>query len=321
MKSQNFDGVEQRIHNVFSQITVDTEGLKTKMRNLQNTKPKRYTISFVTAIAIVLLLMAITATVGATSIGLPQFLSRLTPTFGEFAIPPEYPAYDVQDGIRIEVIGAQQIGNVVLVYITMQDETGQNRISRDTWPDLRIYREGQVGFRPSTARMLRYDRGNNRVYFEKIIYGEIGVPRPNILELVVSSILDFSSEQTQTICNDIYLDNGSANVVWRMQVSTSDAGEYITWSGIQVGDVYIENMILTPMALSINGLFKDAMNVPCGDWIDIEIEREGRWRNIQLFSRTGGWNQDGFRLSFPVDSPIDVAAVTAVYVNDVRIER
>jgi len=318
MKNQNFDGVEQRIHSAFSQIRVDTEGLKTKMENLQNTKPKRRKISFAAAIAAVLILTAITATVGATGIGLPQFLSRFNPAFGEFAIPPEYPAYDVQDGIRIEVIGAQQIGNVVLAYITMQDETGQNRMSLDTWPDMEIYRDGEAVSGGSSTRRLHYDSANNRVYFEKIIYGEVGVPRPDTLELVVSSILYMGGGNGQLQRIEVLLeddvDDGNTNIGWRIQVNTSDAGEYITWSDIQAGDMYIENMVLTPMGITIEGRYWNARNMRIG------FEIRGRRRNMRIHGSSGAFGADGFKVSHGVSSPIDVAAVTAVYINNVRIE-
>jgi len=95
---------------------VITKGADTKMKSR-----RIFRKSSVVIVAAVLFCLT-TVTVFAASGELGHFLSRfVNANFVEFAIPPQSPAYAEDQGIKIEAAGAQQIGPVVLLYITMQD--------------------------------------------------------------------------------------------------------------------------------------------------------------------------------------------------------
>ena len=312
--NEKFDREEQRIHNAFSQINVDTEKLKRRI-NTMNQKPiKRYS-RFSIAAAVVLVFVTLSATTYAATGGLDQFLSRFNPAFGALAIAPAEPAYAEDQGIRLEVVGAQQINNVVLVYVTMQDIAGENRLSRYKWPDLEIFMDGQVMHGPSSSRLLHFDRNNNTLYFERIIAGNIGIPRADTLEIGATSIIytgpgTAATGQMQTF----------AQGEWKMQINTSDVGaKVLTWTDIPAGDVHIEYMSLSPLGVQIAAGYIDPDSPWGWETPQIEIEVEGRWRNIRPSGSGGGGLADDFEIFYSVSSPIDVEAVTAVIVNGTRI--
>ena len=295
---------EQQIHDAFSQIKVDVDSLERKLENMSHRNIRR-PVRFSIVAAAILLFIAISGTVYATSGGLEQFLSRFNPNFGTFAIAPLEPAYAIDQDIRIEVVGAQQIGHVVLVYVSMQDMSGENRLTRHNRPDIEIYIHGHIMNGPSSTRSLNFDRSTNTAYFEMIIVGEVGMPRADTLELAANSILCTQhSGQMQRL----------AEGNWRMTVNTSDAGiEPIVWTDISAGDIHIEYMSLGPFGLQIVG------SGQFGWENSIELELYNRRRNIR-FDGSGGWRSDeGFGFFSFTNSPIDIDAVSALIIDGERV--
>jgi len=312
----NLDKGEQRIHDAFSRINVDTDKLKRRMDTMEQSKA-RGRIRLSVALAAALIVVMISATALAAGGGLEQFVSRFNPAFGDLAIPPVQLAYAEDQGIRIEVIGAQQIDNVVLAYVTMQDITGENRLSRYTWPDLEVTMEGEAISGPASYRRLHFDRANNTVYFEVIVVGNVGMPRADMLEIGARSISytgpgTAATGQIQTI----------AEGQWLAQVSTSDAGNRVlVWQDVPAGDFHIEHMSLSALGVQVMG--NHAWDISLGgmaSWPEVEIEVENRRRNIRPSGSGGGIDVDSFEAFFFVDTPLDVEAVTAVIVNGVRFE-
>ena len=319
MKKPNLelDSGERRIYDAFSQINVDTEKLKRRINSMERTTTKgRFRISV--AFAAVLIFVTISITAFSATGGLEQFISRFNPAFGDIAIPPTQPAYAEDQGIRIEVIGAQQVGNVVLAYVTMQDITGENRLSRRyTRPDLEIRIDGQAISGASTSRPLHFDRASNTVYYEKIIVGDIGIPRADTLEIGATSILYFGPSAAATGQIQTF-----AEGEWLVQVSTSDAdNQVLVWADVPAGDVHIEYMSLSPLGVQITGSHDVSMDIIMGGGGNptVEIEVENRRRNIRPSGSGSGISEDWFDSFFFFDHPIDVEAVTGVIVNGVRL--
>ena len=307
-----FDKEEQQVYNAFSQINVDTEKLKRRINAIGQKPVKRFN-RFSIAAAVFLVFVTLSATTYAATGGLDQFLSRFNPAFGALAIAPAEPAYAEDQGIRMEVVGAQQVNNVVLVYLTMQDITGENRLSRDTWPDLEIFMDGQAMHGPGSSRILHFDRNSNTLYFERMIVGDIGIPKADTLEIGATSI-NYTGPGTAATGQMQTFAEGE----WKMQINTSDAGaKVVTWTDIPAGDLHIEYMSLTPLGVQIAAGFINDID---SDWVpQIEIEVEGRWRNIRPSGSGGGGLANDFEVFYFVNSPIDVEAVTAVIVNGTRI--
>ena len=304
-KGIKLDQNEQRIFEAFSRIKVDITSLQGVNMNRRSVKkPLRLIITA----ASVMILIVVSGTAYASGGGLEMFLSRFNPDFGAFAIAPLEPAYAVDQGIRIEVVGAQQIGGVVLLYVSMQDISGDGRITSYHLPDFELIIDGQMRSGGRSKR-LSFDKSTNTSYFEIMINGELGMTRADSLELVVSGIMDLEhSGQMQWL----------AHGHWQMMVNTSDIGiEPIVWTDIQAGDIYIEYMSLTPFGLQAAG------GGWASDWpmLDaVQIEMSSRWRNVRPNGAGGGFSPDGeFEAFWNVASPIDLEAVEAVVFRGVRI--
>jgi len=309
------DREEQRIHDAFSRIDVDTHSLKRRMNNMEDGKSKgRVRFSVVFAAALIVLTISVTAFAAVG--GLEQFISRFNPAFGDLAILPAQPVYAEDQGIRMEVIGAQQISGVVLAYVTMQDVNGENRLSRDTWPDLEIFMDGEEISGPSSYRLLHFDRVSNTVYFEIIMATGSGIPKADTLEIGARSIA-YTGPGTAATGRIQTITEGE----WLVRVNTNDAdNRVLVWTDIPADNLHIEYLSLSALGVQIVG--RHEWELSAGIWMhwpEIEIEVENRRRNIRPSGSGGGTGEDFFEAFFFVDSPIGVEAVTAVIVDGVRI--
>lgn len=288
------------------------EKITTKESPPRRRIPMKKIISLVAA-AILLLATSTIIFAATTGGGLDQFLSRFNPSFGEFAIAPLYPAYTENQGIRIEAVGAQQIGAVVLVYVTLQDISGENRLTRHMIPDLEIYANGQIINGPRSSKRLNFDESTNTVYYEMRIAGEARMPRTDTLELIVRGIdcLEHDGQIRTPFRGE-----------WLITVNTSYSIQPITWTDIPAGRLHIEYMSLTPFGAQIVGThsYGDNPGERSFPFLDVRIELENRWRNVRLPGGGGGVWHDGFSFFISSNSPIDLDAVTAVIVNGERIQ-
>lgn len=333
----SFDKLEQRIHDTLTEIEVDPQGFKERfsMNNMDKKQKKPYR-RFAMAAAALLVFVAISATAYAAGGGLEQFLSRFNPAFGDLAVQPLEAVYAEDQGIRFEVIGAQQIGSFILMYMTMQDMTGENRLNRDTWPDFEVFTDGNPVGGAGSTRRLHFDSNENRIYFEKLITGELGIPRAEVLEIGATSVLytgfglDVSRphQPTATITEEIQTAEPTPQAgqmmhhirgEWRISLNLGeDMHTVLTWTDLQVGDFYIDYMSLTPLGLRFAGHGYNFL--PYVDRPTVEIELENRRRNLRFRGRSGGLGYDSFEFTFFAErAPIDVDAVTAVIIDGVRI--
>ncbi|MCL2388684.1 MAG: hypothetical protein FWC89_14225, partial [Defluviitaleaceae bacterium] len=120
------DHDEMRINEAFrkfSTMQVDTEKLKKrvgdKMKN--NRKPRRR-IGFVLIAAAVMVLLAGTAYAAAGLGMFDRFVDQHDAPFINIVEPVE--EFMVIEGVRIDIIAAQQFGNQAIMYMSMQDITG-----------------------------------------------------------------------------------------------------------------------------------------------------------------------------------------------------
>ena len=307
------DKDEQAIYNAFSQIEVNTDILKRNvLMNQKGVAKKRVKLSVI--MAAVLVFMALTATIYAATGGLDHFLSRFNPGFGEFAIAPLEPAYTEDQGIRLEVIGAQQIDHVVLVYVSIQDLSGDNRLTQYADPDIVIYVDGQAMNGPHSSRRLNFESSTNTAYFEQLIVGEVGMPRSDTLELKARNIYNAGnySGQLQILVEGY----------WDVQVNTSDLGiQPLIFTDVTIGDTYIDYMSLSPFGLQITGRHQWDMNDGRRPRLKAAIELENRWPNIKMSSMAGGLSSEEFSFFSFADEPIDINKVTAVIINGHRITK
>lgn len=211
-----FDTDEQNIYDMFSQITVDTSDIAEKVKNrLHDETPQiavkehnRWARSTVVAIVMSALLV-VTAT-AATLGNFDWFIEKFNPDFGKVVQPVE--VYSEDQGIRLEVIGAQKYGNRAIVYLSLQDITGQNRLTEHTdfQDGFRIKMKprekdkntsGKDALLASVSweeKVIYFNKDTNTIYYEFNIVADPDTPLADPLEIGSSSIYfdrnDFEGE-------------------------------------------------------------------------------------------------------------------------------
>ncbi|WFA08873.1 hypothetical protein [Tissierella sp. Yu-01] len=192
-----FDIDEQKIYDMFSQISVDSskiaEQVKTRLHK-ENTKIpiKNHRHWTKSAVAAIVMSVVLVATATATALGgFDWFIERFNPDFSEILEPVEN--YSEDQGIRMEVIGAQKYDNRAIVYLSLQDTTGQNRLTEQT-----EFRDGfSVKMNPriigengefSTSmswkqKIIYFNEDTNTIYYEFNITADPDSPLSNPLEL------------------------------------------------------------------------------------------------------------------------------------------
>ena len=313
-KYQTFDKEEQQIFKAFSQIEVSTDNLERSIANVNHKRAKRpMKLSFaMVALAVFLLL---SGTVYAATGGLEQFLERFNPNFGEFVVAPLEPAYTEDQGIRFEVYGAQLFHNVAIIYYSLEDVSGENRLNDRTGLEYTIFTDTGLAINTGAGtERLHFDRRNNRLYFEArvIIQG----PLPSQLRIGGRRILYYPERggQVQTfLAGD-----------WVVEVSIDDTvSQILIWEDVIVNDVHIDSIILSPLGVYVAGSYLDCnwdMNdyTTWRSWPDIMVECSRG--HVNAFSGgSGGIGACGFDFFLYSRSPIDIAEVAAVIVNGSRI--
>lgn len=189
-----FDKNEQTIHDALSQITVDASKIKGKVKNQLHEEtfctaaPRRarWGRSMVASIALSAILV-VTATAASLG-GFDWFIEKFNPSFGEIIEPVEVSCED--QGIRMEVIGAQKYENRAIVYLSLQDISGQNRLTEQT--DFRdgfgvtvnqpktTGKTGEVclGGYSLEKTLLYFDKETNTLYYEFNITSDTPISDP-----------------------------------------------------------------------------------------------------------------------------------------------
>lgn len=197
LNMSKFDIDEQNIYDMFSQISVDSskiaEQVKTRLHEESTRIPiknqRRWAKSAVAAIVMSVVLVA-TATATALG-GFDWFIERFNPDFGKIVEPVEN--YSEDQGIRMEVIGAQKYDNKAIVYLSLQDTTGQNRLTEQTEFSFGFSVKmnpriigGDGAFSTSMSwreKMLYFDEDTNMAYYEFDITADPDSPLSDPLEI------------------------------------------------------------------------------------------------------------------------------------------
>lgn len=204
------DREEQQIRNAFTQIKVDTSRLERKVKfDMKNkyriTKPTPRR-SFGLAVAAAFILMTVVAgTVYAASIGafdrfdmFGRFIEDHDPAFGNIVEPVEEEIYAEDQGLRMEVLAARQFYDMAIIYLSLQDITGENRLTEQTsfWPSMcerlieRMHSDDEMGIMVwpgmgSSTELIYFNQETNTAYFEVRVET---CPEYSILGLVVERI-------------------------------------------------------------------------------------------------------------------------------------
>lgn len=195
-----FDKNEKAIYDALSQITVDASKIKGKVKSQLHEETFRTSVprrarwgrSMVAGVALSAILF-VTAAAAALG-GFDWFIEKFNPSFGEIIEPVEISCID--QGIRMEVIGAQKYGNKAIVYLSLQDISGQNRLTEQTnFQDgfgLTMNHQNQDKNKEETdevasfswkEKLLFFDEVTNTLYYEFNITADAGSPLADPLEL------------------------------------------------------------------------------------------------------------------------------------------
>jgi len=195
------DRDEKLIHNAFSKIEVDTNNLKRKVEDemeflsdIVKPTPRKRAGFFVAASFVLFILIG--GTVYAAAVGLgafDRFINDHDPAFGEIVEPVE--EYRVSQGLRLGVIAAQQFGNNAILYVSVQDISGQNRITehssmfadrprRVPTDEVESSSEMRVMHMGSSTELIHFDEKTNTAYFKMEL--QQGMAGLNEIELVIN---------------------------------------------------------------------------------------------------------------------------------------
>jgi hypothetical protein len=203
------DNTESKIRNALHSIDADASRLKDKVfSRLSDAKTPPSRLRFATAIAIALaaaLILACTAT-GALG-GFDWFVKTLNPSFSEVVEPVGASALD--QGFKLEVIGARKYRNQAIVYMSLQDVTGQNRMTESfTFMDYFSVKmsdppKSETGapmssYFSTSDKILHFDKASNTIFYELVIWVDPSSPLSDPLTLKTSRIY-YSVEELESI--------------------------------------------------------------------------------------------------------------------------
>jgi ACT domain-containing protein len=250
------DNEEKKIYNMLSQINVDSSNISKQVKNKLH---KRQTIILAknhkpwvrsTVATIVLFMFLVVGATAAVLGNFEWFMEKFNPSFGSIVEPIE--VYSEDQGIRMEVIGAQKYDNRAIVYLSLKDMTGQNRLTERTdFRDGFNVKMGErnknriIGMKDLTVsgfswrqKMIYFDEVTNTAYYEFNITTDLDTSLADPLELG-SSLIYFDEKTYEKEPINISL----------IEVKDSDTvliNESQIWGGRNVSD----NKGLYTMALS-----------------------------------------------------------------------
>jgi len=202
---KNRDINEEKIYEMFKQIDVDTsrvsQGVKEQLNKPDTNKKVKNNRPWVRSTVAVMALFIFLGG-GAVAAGVvgnfSWFMDSFKPDYSEIVEPVE--AYMEDQGIKMEVIGAKKYDNRAIVYLSLQDTTGQNRLTERT--------NFQDGFSVKTSQrskvkkgrdtlasgiswsedVVYFDEDSNTIYYEFNITTDLATPFTEKLQIGSSRI-------------------------------------------------------------------------------------------------------------------------------------
>jgi hypothetical protein len=165
----NLDRDELLIKSAFSQVKVDSKKFEKKVvedmklaREIIKPTPRKKASVFLIAAIFTILVGGLTAFAAGLGV-FERFRTEVDPSYIDFVNPVEISATD--EGIRVEIIAAQQFGEFGIIYLSAQDITGQNRFTESAHVWLKaqnIFEDISI----NRSTVVHIDEDTNTVYFE-----------------------------------------------------------------------------------------------------------------------------------------------------------
>jgi len=346
MENRNYDSdeilIRQALGNQFPQNADILKGV------VNEVKPKRIWKKGLVAVLVAASFLVVT--VSAYQLGaFDSFIQRVNPPFADIILPVMH--YSEDQGIRITMLGAQRYERTAIVYLSVQDISGENRLTEDTSlfslgdfdSDLRIY-TGDGTSMPVGMGIdhLYFDENSNTKYIQIIL--DTYSPLPDNLTLITNIV---SLERDRC---DVSFELNEVTITGEWKVTTNI--ESATF-GINVENLVFdaEGIIFEVESIAINSIsinIKGRMNYDPNEMQDVYIVSEstlntpvpktlyeyrrfvyniymevaGEIMDIVAGGRGTASGAAGFKefdntLNFKV--PVDLNEVTAIIINNQRV--
>ena len=177
-------------------------------------------------------------------------------------------------------------------------------------PDIEFYIDGErMSTGSGVGKRLRFDRSTNTSYSERILLGRADMPKADTIEIVINHIHCYEHSLQQA--------RRAFAGEWVITVNASDLGiQPIVWTDIQLENIHIEYMSLSPFGIRLAG----TLNYDANDHRNFPVvEFEGRRRNYRFSSSVGSFAGDSFTSFSFARAPIDINSATAVIIYGERI--
>ena len=284
------------------------------LNNLEHRKEEKYMKTKfikIVAIAAAVTILAAGAVAAYTTIGgLDGLIAMFNPAFGKLATETLVHAED--QGIRIDVYGAQRYNDTLLLYYSIADTSGQNRITRYDHPEIEIHNQyGNISGGYS-SNLLHFDKDTGTAYSEA---------RFQLNETASSDVLEFVVTEIRS-----YKVSGNPPVVvagdWRMSLDLAAIEEQnIVLSDIDVAakELNVKYVSISPLGIQMKGTHDGSLFTNTRKSISVEVELSNRRGNIKPQGQGSGIGEGDFEAFFSFAAPIEVESVSAIIVNGVRI--
>lgn len=279
------------------------------LEHTEKIEKKRFSTKFVMFFGLlvcVALSATVYATVGDTDMPTPDL------GFIQIAIEPREPIYAEDHGILINVMGARVVHNHILLYLSMEDTTGQNRLDiENNSLDVELFCQNGDMYIAPTVFITRYHRGTNRWYSEYIFTHSEDVSHIDYLDFRVRRISDLE-QVDQTLLE------GNWDIRIPLQESISDALEI---TNVNIDNMRFRRIRVTPLGIQKKGIIAAHSE----GWLDVsnvsmEVEVANRRRNIVVTDGNTSVRDGGhFESNFFFNEPINLADVSAIVINGERM--
>jgi hypothetical protein len=294
------DKHEQQIHNAFSAIAVDESGFENKL-DFTTTKTKKLIKLPKIVAAVIIIGFLSVGTVYATGNGWSFLQNIFGSGFTELVVDQGGNVYAYNQGMRIEIIGAEQIDETLLLVFSIQDVDDIYGFNYDTWPMPQFSVTSENSVVMMAIFQLNFDAETRTFYLQGFLEGLGIVADAEILTLHIPSIWLFPHSRADAIYGD-----------WTFELNVSDTiHPTITLENVEFSangfDFVLDYIRIGPVAVHMQGV---GHSIASRNFI-VEVGDD----QISMWGSGGSGNN--VRLS-PVE-PIDVENVTAIILNGVRI--
>ena len=270
------------------------------------------------AIAVVIFVFISAGAYAVVGGGFEFFRDELEVPLIDLVTSPLEGVYAEDQGIRIEIVGVEWIKDIVLLYFTMQDVTGEDRLTGNQSPDIHIIMNGRwMATGGRSARHLHFNEDTNTLYFELQVHVGLmltadALVDADTLEIIVSQIYD----------SPAYVESLFLSGEWRMEVAMADAYHpTLTLEDIRIPDrdFHIDYMVISALGVHASGI-PDNFDVGEHAIFDFDVLIEVNFELVDFRGSQVAFCPDRFDFFLYADGPLDIEEVTAVIINGYRIE-